>query len=93
MHPAKAGRPCGIMWYIYVLKSQKDGRHYIGFTSDLEKRLLRHNSGGNISTKHRRPLELIYSEQYEDRITALRREKEIKSWKGGEMFKKLLQIS
>ncbi|MEK7630994.1 MAG: GIY-YIG nuclease family protein [Patescibacteria group bacterium] len=81
------------MWYIYVLKSQKDGRHYIGFTSDLEKRLLRHNSGGNISTKHRRPLELIYSEQYEDRITALRREKEIKSWKGGEMFKKLLQIS
>jgi putative endonuclease len=39
------------MYYVYVLKSEKDGRLYKGLTSDLEKRLLQHNAGITKSTK------------------------------------------
>ncbi|MEI6479299.1 MAG: GIY-YIG nuclease family protein [bacterium] len=34
------------MWFVYILKSLKDGRYYIGSTSDIEKRVERHNHGG-----------------------------------------------
>ena len=79
------------MWYVYVLKSLKDGRHYIGSTSDLDKRVLRHNRGGNISTRNRRPFELIYSEQYNTKAEAMKRERIIKAYKGGNEFIRLLK--
>jgi putative endonuclease len=79
-------------YFVYILKSFKDGRYYIGSTSDVEKRLVKHNSGGNISTKNRRPLVVVYREKFSDKILALKREKEIKSYKGGLLFKRLLDI-
>ena len=79
------------MWFVYILRSLKDGRYYIGSTSNLEKRVERHNQGGNISTKNRRPLELVYFETYNTRVDALRRERVVKSYKGGEAFEKLVQ--
>jgi putative endonuclease len=79
-------------YFVYILKSLKDGRYYIGSTSDVEKRLVKHNSGGNISTKNRRPLVVVYREKFSDKILALKREKEIKSYKGGLLFKRLLDI-
>lgn len=79
------------MWYSYILRSLKDKRYYIGSTSDLEKRILKHNSGGNTSTKNRRPLELVYFESFTTKIEAQAREKQIKSYKGGLAFKKLLE--
>lgn len=80
------------MWYVYVLHSLKDGKYYIGCTTDLTKRLVRHNAGGNISTKYRRPFELIYSEMYNDKREAFARERQIKSYKGGTEFKKMLGV-
>ena len=80
------------MWFVYVLKSLKDGRYYIGSTSNLEKRVERHNHGGNISTKNRRPLELVYFETYNTRVDAIHREAVIKSYKGGEAFEKLVKL-
>ncbi len=81
------------MWFVYILRSLKDGRYYIGSTSNLEKRVERHNQGGNISTKNRRPLELVYFETYNTRVGALRRERVIKSYKGGEAFDKLVNCA
>ena len=52
------------MFYVYVLKSEKDGRLYISQTSNLKKRLKEHNSGQNKSTKDRYPLKLVYCEVY-----------------------------
>jgi putative endonuclease len=52
------------MFFVYILKSLKDGDLYIGFTSDLENRTKEHNSGGVFSTRHRRPLKVIYYEAY-----------------------------
>ena len=76
--------------YVYILQSLKDHRYYIGETSDVEARLLFHNSGKQRSTKNRIPFRLVLVEEYPDRTTALKREKQIKSWKGGEAFKKLI---
>ena len=79
------------MWQVYVLRSLKDHRFYIGATSDLNKRIERHNREGNVSTRNRRPLELVYSEPYNTKAEALAREKLIKSYKGGSAFRKIIE--
>lgn len=76
--------------YVYILQSLKDGKYYIGETADVMQRLLFHNGGRQRSTKHRIPFKLILSEQYNNRSEALRREKQIKSWKNGNAFKLLI---
>lgn len=78
------------MWYVYVLKSLKDGKFYIGSTSNLENRITQHNSGRNVSTRNRRPFELVYSKQYNSKQGAWIVEHKIKSYKGGEAFKNLI---
>jgi putative endonuclease len=47
---------------VYILKSGKDGKNYVGYTTDLKKRLALHNEGKVQSTKNRLPLKLIYFE-------------------------------
>ena len=78
------------MYYVYILQSKKDNTYYIGYTSDLDDRIKRHNQGRSGFTKRGIPWELVYSEEYQDRISAMKREKEIKSFKGGEGFKRLI---
>ena len=51
-------------YFVYILTSLKDSKRYIGMTSDLNRRLNEHNSGKVKSTKNRRPLELIYTEEF-----------------------------
>lgn len=70
------------MYTVYILLSEKDNKRYIGFTDNLERRLIEHNSGKVKSTKNRRPLKVIYTEEYSSKTEALRREKQIKSKKG-----------
>lgn len=69
-------------YFIYFIQSLKDKKFYIGCTTDLQKRLLYHNTGKNKSTKHRAPFKLIYSERFEDKHTAYKREYYLKSPKG-----------
>ena len=77
--------------YVYILQSLKDDRYYIGETADVTRRLQFHNAGFQRSTKARRPFKLVIMEEFSDRKSALKREKEIKSWKGGIKFRELLQ--
>ena len=76
--------------FVYIIQSTKDGGFYIGETSDVNQRLIYHNSGKQRSTKHRIPFRLVLTEQFSTRGEALKREKELKSWKGGIKFKGLL---
>ncbi|MBL7745230.1 MAG: GIY-YIG nuclease family protein [Chitinophagaceae bacterium] len=79
--------------YVYILQSLKDGGYYVGETADVEARLRFHNAGLQRSTRSRRPFKIILIETFADRSAALKREKEIKSWKGGNKFKKLIEGS
>ena len=67
------------MFYVYVLKSLKQGRLYIGMSSDPQKRLAEHNAGLQSSTKGYRPYQLLLTEEYPDRKQARQREKSLKS--------------
>lgn len=79
-------------WYTYILRSIKSGKHYIGSTNNIERRLQEHNSGKTKSTRNKGPWEIIYTtEKYKTKIDARKRELKIKSYKGGKAFKKLVQ--
>ena len=75
------------MHYVYVLKSNLDGNLYIGYSRDLSKRLELHNAGRVLSTKHRRPLKLVYYEACINRQDALHREKYLKTAYGKRYIK------
>ncbi len=66
------------MYYVYILKSEKDKKIYIGYTSNLKLRYKEHHNGEVKSTKNRRPLELIYYEAYKNKKDAQDRENYLK---------------
>lgn len=76
--------------FVYILHSLKDGHYYIGYTTDVEARLNFHNAGLQRSTRNRVPFRLVLFETYTTKEEAIRREKQIKSWKGGNAFKLLI---
>ncbi|MBW7891246.1 MAG: GIY-YIG nuclease family protein [Chitinophagaceae bacterium] len=75
------------MFFVYVLRSQKDGRFYVGLTDDVTRRLKEHNSGKTKSTKGFIPWELLFFETFVTRIEARNREKYLKSGVGKEYVK------
>jgi putative endonuclease len=79
------------MFWVYVLFSTKDKHLYVGCTSDLKRRLERHVNGYVPATKHRRPLVLIHSEEYEEKAKAFQRERFWKSLWGAREKKKILE--
>jgi len=70
------------MYYTYVLRSDKDGNFYTGYTKDLKLRFEQHHKGQVDSTKNRRPLELIYYEACLSQADATKREKYLKTYHG-----------
>lgn len=73
------------MYYVYVLQSKVDGSLYVGYSNDLKRRLVEHNTGANRSTKHKAPFQLVYYEAYRNRADAKFRESQLKrhanAWK------------
>lgn len=66
------------MNYVYILRCSDDSL-YTGWTNNLEKRIKAHSNGkGAKYTKARLPVELVYFEEFEDKIEAMRREYAIK---------------
>ena len=80
-----------MFYYVYVLQSLKDEKFYIGFTTNLKNRLKDHNNGRNISTRDRKPFELIYFEGYLNKKDALGRKKFLKSGSGMRYLKKQMK--
>ena len=78
---------------LYILLSEKNGHYYTGVTADITDRLKRHNEGRSASTRSGRPWRLVYTEQYPDRSSAMKRESEIKSWKSREMIEQSISLS
>jgi putative endonuclease len=79
------------MYYVYVLKSNKDKKLYTGYTKDLKLRFEQHQKGLVGSTKHRRPFKLIYYEACLSQKDATHREKYLKTYFGKMFLKKRLK--
>ena len=70
------------MYYVYIIRSQKDKSLYIGYTDDLKRRFKEHNALKNESTKHKAPFEIVYYEAYKSKSDAKYREKNLKRFAG-----------
>ena len=86
-NPAVAGR-IQYMFTVYVLKSKKDNKLYVGLTGNFPLRLRQHEEGLVISTRNRRPLYLAYKEEFSAKKEAQARER---YFKGGGKARKLLK--
>jgi len=75
------------MFYVYILQSFKDKKFYIGYSSDLKRRLEEHKTGGSKSTKCRLPFKLFYYETHTSKKDAQRRERYFKTDKGKSSLK------
>ena len=74
---------------VYVLFSEKYQKHYYGYTSNLEARLLSHNQLGNDWTAKFRPWKLIYQKKFETKKEAMVHEKWLKSGTGRNFIKSI----
>lgn len=77
-------------YYIYILQC-KDERLYTGYSSDFRKRIKNHKDGRVVSTKYRRPFELIHYEYFVSKKDAKAREIYLKSGAGCEQLKQFLK--
>ncbi|MGB7623661.1 MAG: GIY-YIG nuclease family protein [Terriglobia bacterium] len=75
---------------VYVLHSPSTGLMYVGQTAELTRRLSQHLGGESFWTKRCKDWEVIYTELFESRVEAMRRERYLKTGKGKEELKRLL---
>jgi len=80
-----------MMFWVYVLRSLKDGKQYTGYTKDFSRRFQEHNAGKTESTRRRRPFIVDHLEWYDDEESAKSREKYLKSGRGREELKEILK--
>ena len=81
------------MHYTYILLSLKDHQLYMGYSTDVLRRLEEHNRGYNSSTRYRRPLKLIYYEMHLSKHDASRREHYFKTSKGKATLRQMLRTT
>jgi len=78
------------MYYVYVLLCSDD-KFYIGYSTDLKKRIKRHKQGQVFATKGRLPIQLVFYEAFLHRMDAKRREKYFKTSPGKKALKLMLR--
>ena len=82
-----------IVYYVYILKSLKNDKLYIGYTNNLARRFEEHNTGwGSRYTRQNGPWTLVYSETHTERASAARRERYLKSTRGSKEKKQLAGV-
>ena len=77
-------------YYVYVIKSLVNERHYVGFTKDISNRLRRHNKRKVKATKAYVPYEIVYVEECDDRTKARKRELFLKTGQGRDYIKNVI---
>ena len=79
------------MYYVYILRSQKNGKLYKGLSGDLKRRVKKHKTGKVTFTRNNGPWQLIYYEAFLSKKDAGEEELFLKSGKGKERIKYLLK--
>jgi putative endonuclease len=78
------------LYFIYALRSKKNNKRYIGYTSkDVQHRLSEHNAGSNSWTRQNRPFRLVYAQIFSDINDAKEMEKFLKSGQGRQCLDEL----
>ena len=81
------------MYFVYILRSDKDGDLYTGYTTNIKQRVIDHNREHVPSTAHRTPLRLIFFECYANKDDAIRREAYLKTSPGKKAIKFMLRMT
>lgn len=79
------------MWYVYILRSQKHLKSYVGSTNDIKRRLNEHNSGNSEYSRKYKPWSIIKLEQFNTSQEARTRERYLKSGVGRKEMKALFK--
>ena len=79
--------------FIYIIQSDKDGSFYIGSSTDPALRLRKHNAPHKGYTARKQPWRLVYTEEFPDKTTALRRERFLKEQKSRAFLLRLISSS
>jgi putative endonuclease len=79
------------MAFVYIIKSVKSGRFYIGSTINLERRLIQHEKGANNSTRNYGEIKLIFSQEYSTVREARIIERKLKKLKRKDYLKKIVE--
>src|SRR6267143_2787706 len=77
------------MFHVYVLRSAKTGRRYIGSCENVDERVRRHNAGHSKATRHGIPWRMLHSESFATRKEAVAKENYYKTGRGREELAKL----
>ena len=80
-------------YWVYILRSERNGRYYTGSSEDPVRRLDEHNAGRVIATRYLRPWSLVYTEECPDGTTARQREYKLKSMKSRVYLESLIERS
>ena len=82
------------MFWVYILRSLRNGKLYVGHTDNLVRRLAEHNEGrGGQFARQNGPWELVHSEEHPDRVCASRRERYLKSIDGSREKRRLAGVA
>jgi putative endonuclease len=79
------------MYFVYILYSVKLDKYYIGYTSDIADRLVKHNRKSSGFSNLGKPWKLVYSEAFKTKAEAMAREKQLKGWKNRDRVEALIK--
>ena len=79
-----------IMYIVYIIQSKIDKRLYKGLTTDLDRRIKKHNSRRTKSTRPYKQWNIVYFEEYSSKEEARKREQFFKTGEGRELLKKII---
>ncbi len=78
------------MFYTYILYSKNIDKFYVGYSSNLEERICKHNNKHKGFTNQTQDWEIVFSKAFQTKIEAQSCEKKIKSWKSRKMIESLI---
>ena len=79
------------MWIVCILRSERDGSFYTGYSEDVLRRLRQHNNGESYYTKRKMPWSVVYAEKFELKGEAIKRERFLKKQKNKEFYERLIK--
>ena len=79
-----------IKYHVYIIQSLVDHSYYIGYTKNLEKRILQHNLARSGYSAKKSPWKIAYVESFDNKSSALKRERFLKNQKSRDFIERLI---